>query len=263
MPTTNQPTLSQVVAWAKEAGAIARNAFHTEHTLGFKSATDVVTEVDHQCEKVLMDHIRSSFHSHSILTEESGALSGRVENRWYIDPLDGTINYSHCLPTYTVSIAYEADGVIQLGVVYDPSRDECFSAGRGAGAWLNGEPMHVSDCISLQKSLLSTGFPYHNPEKFDLNLKLFGHLTRTTQGVRRLGSAALDICYVACGRMDGYWDQEINAWDIAAGVLIVEEAGGMVTGLKGEKEYFKPPYAVVACAPGIHRQMLDTFMQVK
>ncbi|KAF0111257.1 MAG: myo-inositol-1(or 4)-monophosphatase [Chloroflexi bacterium] len=255
-----EPTLEQVITWAKQAGKIALDGFLTDHTLGFKNLTDVVTEVDHACEKLLMGVILSRFPGHSILTEETGSVKGSEDHCWYIDPLDGTINYSHRLPVYCISVAYHAHEKLLLGVVYDPARDECFSAERGKGAWLNGEPIRVSECASLQKALLSTGFPYHDAEKFEQNLRLFGHLTHTTQGVRRFGSAAIDICYVACGRIDAYWEQEINAWDIAAGVLIVEEAGGKVTDLEGKNDYFKPPFALVASAPGIQQELLETIL---
>lgn len=257
--TNASPTLEQVIDWAKQAGKIALDGFNAAHTIGFKSATDVVTEVDHACEKLLLDAIRSKFPTHSILTEETGSVNGDPAHCWFIDPLDGTINYSHRLPLYAVSIAYLENGRLMLGVVYDPASNECFSAERGKGAWLNGDPIRVSECAELRKSLLATGFPHHHPGKFAHNLKIFGELTSSTQGVRRLGSAALDICYTACGRIDGYWEQEINAWDIAAGALIVEEAGGIVTTLLGDPDYFKPPYAVVAAAPGIHQELLERF----
>jgi myo-inositol-1(or 4)-monophosphatase len=253
-----EPTLEQVINWTKQAGRIARDGFLSEHTVGFKSPTDVVTEVDHACEKLLMDAIFTHFPDHAILAEETGSVQGDADHCWYIDPLDGTINYSHRLPVYSISIAYQAHGKLQLAVVYDPSRDECFSAERGRGAWLNGEPIRVSDCTILQQSLLATGFPHEAQPSFETNLRLFGFLTSTTQGVRRLGSAAIDVCYVACGRLDGYWEQEIHAWDIAAGALILQEAGGIVTGLNGEPDFFKPPYSLVAAAPGIHHALLET-----
>ena len=262
MENQNQPTLRQVINWAKQAGKIAHDGFLKEHTLGYKSPTDVVTEIDHACEKLLMSAIQTNFPSHSILTEETGQVNGDIDNCWFIDPLDGTVNYSHQMPVYSVSVAFQSGGKLRLGVVYDPERDECFSAERGKGAWLNDEQIRVTTCTDLQKSLLSTGFPYHSDEKFALNVKYFAHMTRATQGVRRLGSAALDICYVGCGRMDGYWEQEINAWDIAAGALIVEEAGGIVTGMSGEEDYFKPPYAIIATAPGIHDGLLRTFNSI-
>ena len=257
MPSSPQPQLQEVIDWAKAAGKIALDGFLKDHDLGFKGATDVVTEIDYQCEKLLMDSILSAFPQHAILTEEAGAIGANASDRWYIDPLDGTVNYSHRIPMYAVSVAYESGGGLQLGVVYDPSRDECFAAERGKGAWLNGQPIHVSNCAALEKSLLCTGFPYRSMDKFNRNLKIFDHLTRHSQGVRRFGCAALEVCYVADGRLDGYWEQEINAWDIAAGTLIVQEAGGVVTDLEGNPDFFKPPYAVLGSAPGIHALLLE------
>lgn len=259
---TSQPSLEQVILWAKQAGKIAKDGFTHEHQIGFKTPTDVVTEVDHACEKLIMENILSCYPGHSILTEESGSIQGDSDHCWYIDPLDGTINYSHRLPIYAVSIAYAVKGVVQLGVIYDPSLDECFSAERGKGAWLNGQQIHVSKCKDLQKSLLSTGFPHGKEEEFAQNLRAFGYLTNTTQGVRRMGSAAVDICAVACGRLDAYWEQSIHAWDIAAGTLIVEEAGGTVTSLQGDRDYFKPPYAVIAAAPGIHQELFEILQKL-
>lgn len=262
MTQLSQPSLEQVILWAKHAGDIAREGFHKEHQVGYKGETDLVTEIDHACEKYLLDSIRSAFPSHSILTEESGALNSGNADCWYIDPLDGTINYAHRIPIYVISVAWQHAGQLQIGVVYDPSRDECYSAERGKGAWLNGERMSASSCGDLQKALLSTGFPYHSLDKFATNLRNFGYLTRVTQGVRRFGCAALEMCYVACGRTDGYWEQEINAWDIAAGALIVEEAGGKVTDLHGQPDYFKPPYALLASAPGIHSRLLEHLREI-
>lgn len=256
MTETPHPDLDQVIEWAKRAGAVARAGFFKEHDVQFKGTTDLVTEIDHACEKLILGEIRSHFPTHSIMAEESGAVNSGSSDCWYVDPLDGTINYAHRVPIYSISIAYAYEGKVQLGVVYDPSRDECFSAERGKGAWLNGEKISGSGCSNLQQALLSTGFPYHNLQKFGHNLCVFGELTRATQGVRRFGSAALDVCYVACGRFDGYWEQEINAWDVAAGALIAAEAGAVVTDLNGDPDYFKAPYALLAAAPGIHPALL-------
>lgn len=257
-----EPTLNQVIEWAKSAGKIASDAFHVEHTIGYKGATDVVTEVDHACEALLMARIKEAFPHHSIITEETGSVEGDPAHRWHIDPLDGTVNYSHRVPIYAVSIAYEQNGELLLGVVYDPSRDECFSAERGRGAWLNGEPIHVTQTQELQKSLLSTGFPHQHNEVFDRHMALFGDLTLNTHGVVRLGSAAIVICYVACGRFDGYWEMSINSWDIAAGALVCLEAGATVTNLKGESRFFKPPYDMVAATPGIHAALVEKIHNV-
>lgn len=256
MPLTSEPTLQQVTTWAKEAGRIALDGFHQIHHIQMKSALDVVTEIDHACERALMDHIQRDFPTHAIITEETGEVKGDADHCWYIDPLDGTINYSHRLPVYATSIAYARNGKMQLGVVYDPSRDECFSAERGKGAWLNGEPIRVSACESLQKSLLTTGLPSWNEEHLDRNLRTVRYFTLNTQGVRRLGSVAIAVCYAACGRTDGHWDLGSTPWDMAACALIVEEAGGMVTNLEGDPDYFKSPYDFSAGSPGIHRELL-------
>ncbi|MDO9120440.1 MAG: inositol monophosphatase family protein [Anaerolineaceae bacterium] len=256
-----EPTLNQVIAWSKAAGQIALDSLHTKHTIGYKSETDFVTEVDHACEKLLLDAILGSFPEHSIIAEETGKVNGHADHCWHIDPLDGTINYSHKVPFFAISVAYQYQGKLQLGVVYDPSHDECFSAERGKGAWLNGEPIRVSDCANLQHSLLVTGLPHNEPDQTLVarRMEIFGRMTNITQGVRRLGSAAIDICYVACGRLDGYWEEKINAWDIAAGSLISQEAGAVVTDLHGDPDYFKPPYGLVSSAPGIHKELLKIF----
>lgn len=259
MSDTEKPSLPQIIGWAKIAGNIAREGFLKEHSLGFKGATDIVTEVDHQCEDYLVRSILEGFPTHSILAEESGAINGVSSNRWHIDPLDGTINYAHRIPFYVISIAYESDGKLQLGAVYDPSHDECFSAERGKGAWLNGEAIHPSNVTDLEKSLHATAFARRDDDLFDRNMRYYSHLTRATQGVRRMGCAALEACYVACGRIDAYWEQQINAWDVAAAALIVEEAGGIVTTPEGNPDYFKAPYSMLASAPGIHAQIVDLF----
>jgi myo-inositol-1(or 4)-monophosphatase len=257
--TAIEPTLQQVINWAKEAGQIAREGFYKEHSVTMKGALDLVTEIDHACEHILMGHIQSQFSTHAIITEETGVVEGDADNCWYIDPLDGTINYSHRLPVYAVSIAYAHKGMLTLGVVYDPSRDECFSAERGKGASLNGNPIHISACNSLQKALLTTGLPPWNEELLDRNLGLMRHLTLNTQGVRRLGSVAIALCYTACGRTDGHWDQSSTPWDIAACALIVEEAGGTVTNLEGNPEYFGLPYSIIAGTAEINSALCALF----
>lgn len=258
-----EPTLKQVVSWAKTAGQIALDGFNQSHTIGYKGATDVVTEVDHACEKLLMDAVHANFPEHAMLTEETGQVAGNSDHCWHIDPLDGTVNYSHRIPFYAISIAYQVRGSLQLGVVYDPSRDECFSAEKGKGAWLNDEPIKVSRAAEISKSLLVTGLPHteNDEQKLARRMMLFGRLTNISQGVRRFGSAALDICYVACGRIDGYWEEKINSWDIAAGSLICQEAGATITDFHGAPDYFRPPYGLVASAPGIHRLLVEQLNQ--
>lgn len=251
-----QPTLNFLIELAKSAGEIVRRGYGQRHVIQYKSEIDLVTEVDHQSEAHLVAAIRRAYPEHSLITEEAGSLAGQACCMWYIDPLDGTVNYSHGLPFFCVSVAYAEDGQMRLGVVYDPMRDECFSAERGQGAWLNGELMHVSHTPDLAHSLLVTGFPYDMWESEANNLDNFIRFSRRSQAVRRLGSAALDLCYVAAGRLDGYWEIKIKPWDIAAGGLIVAEAGGVVTKLNGSPDYMAPPYDILATNPFVHAEML-------
>lgn len=259
--TTSQPSLLQVISWAKEAGAIAREGFYKEHAIHMKGTLDLATEIDHACEKVLMDHIKAEFPTHAIVAEESGKTNDNPDHCWFIDPLDGTINYSHRLPIYAVSIAYAQQGRLTLGVVYDPSRDECFYAETGKGAWLNEEPIHVSTCNSLQQAILATGLPSNNEARLDRNLALVRHINLHTQGVRRLGSIAISLCSVASGRMDGHWDLGSTPWDLAASALVVSEAGGRITTMAGEPGYFRPPFDFIASAPGISRELQRSLIE--
>jgi len=267
-----QPTLSYIEALARKAGAILRDGYSKEHKVDYKGVIDLVTEVDHQSEKYLLGEVQRDFPTHHIFSEESGVIQGNDEHIWYIDPLDGTVNYAHHIPIFCVSIAYASKGAsslrqvqgnaslsasLLLGAVYDPMRDEMFLAERGKGATLNGEPISVSTATELQKSLLVTGFPYDAWNTEQDNFANFVKFAKLTQGVRRLGSAALDLCYVAAGRFDGFWELALKPWDVAAGGLVCEEAGAHVTNVKGEADYISPPQSVVATAPGIHARMLD------
>lgn len=258
-----EPTLNQVTVWAKVAGHILRKSYGKSHSVRLKGRIDPVTEVDHLSEAYLVGQIREHFPEHTIETEESGLLSGENAAYWYLDPLDGTTNYAHHLPIFAVSVAFAAGGKVHLGVIYDPMRDECFSAERGQGAWLNGERIQVSTTTEVLKSLFVTGFPYQNYADHRNNLDAFIHFHKISQGVRRLGSAALDLCQVAAGRAEGYWEQTIRAYDIAAGALIVEEAGGVVTKLDGSPDYLKPPFSILAGSPAIHAQMLREFAKIQ
>jgi len=250
-----KPTRAHLTTWAAEAGEIIRAGYGQAHHISYKGAIDLVTEIDHHSEDLILGHIRGEFPDHSIISEESGRLEGLSSQRWFVDPLDGTVNYSHGLPFFAVSIAYAENGQVQLGVVYNPIHNECFSAERGQGAWLNGTPIHVKDTPDLLHSLLVTGFPYDMWERPDNNLDNFTALSRLSQGVRRMGSAAMDLCCVAAGWLDGYWEIRIKPWDIAAGALIVEEAGGMVTKLNGAADYMQPPYDILASTPKLHALM--------
>ena len=251
------PTLSYLENLARQAGAIQRAGYDTEHQVGYKGIIDLVTEVDHQSEAFLLGEVRRDFPEHHIFSEESGIIQGNVGHIWYIDPIDGTVNYAHHVPIFCVSIGYASNGVLTFGAVYDPMRDEMFLAERGQGAHLNGRPLRASSVTELQRSLLATGFPYDawdTPRDNFANFIKFGKLS---QGVRRLGSAALDLCYVAAGRFDGFWEIALNAWDVAAGGLIAEEAGARVTNVRGDPDYVSPPQSVIACASGIHARMVE------
>ena len=258
-----QPTLSYLENLARRAGAILQAGYETEHQVGYKGVIDLVTEVDHQSEKFLLGELQKDFPDHHIFSEESGVIQGSDEHVWYVDPLDGTVNYAHHIPIFCVSIAYASRAAasfslsadLSLGAVYDPMRGEMFLAERGKGAYMNGRPLRVSSATDLQRSLLVTGFPYSawdTPQDNFANFVKFGKLS---QGVRRLGSAAIDLCYVAAGRFDGYWEMSLSPWDVAAGGLICEEAGARVTNVKGEADYISPPQSVIASSPGIYARM--------
>jgi len=249
-----QPTLEDLISLARQAGDILVSGFGGQHDIHHKGRIDLVTEMDHRSEAMLISEIQKRFPDHSLVTEESGNLSGSADHCWYVDPLDGTLNYAHAVPIYCVSIAYAEKGQMQLAAVLDPSRPECFTAQRGRGAWLNGQPMHVSDTRELVDALLVTGFPYYSDAQQN-NLENFSRFFYEVQAVRRFGSAALDLCYVAAGRADGYWQLESKPWDVAAATLIVEEAGGLVTNLKGERDYLKPPYGTVAANAWLNPKM--------
>ena len=254
------PTLTYIERLARQAGQILRAGYQQEHQVDYKGVIDPVTEVDRQSENYILGEIQKDFPDHHILAEESGGTRGDG-HQWYIDPLDGTVNYAHNIPIFSVSIAYASNGTLSLAAVYDPMRDEMFTAARGQGAHLNGNPLRMSGVLELQKSLLVTGFPYDAwDSKFD-NFANFVKLAKMCQGVRRLGSAALDLCYVAAGRFDGFWELALSSWDVAAGGLICEEAGACVTNVFGEADYISPPQSIVATTPGIHTRMLEELEQ--
>jgi myo-inositol-1(or 4)-monophosphatase len=257
-----QPTLSDLEMLARAAGDILRQGYNQRHQITYKGAIDLVTEMDHRSEAYLIDEIRRRFPKGRIITEESGSLSGEDCCVWYIDPLDGTVNYAHGVPFFSVSLAYAEAGLLRLGVVYDPLREECFCAEAGKGAWLNGETIQPSGARQLDQSLLVTGFPYDirtNPRN---NLVQYTRFALCSQGVRRLGSAALDLCYIASGRMDGYWELSLNQWDLAAGALIAVEAGALVTTVLGDKNVVNPPCSILAATPLVHPQMLSVLQEL-
>jgi myo-inositol-1(or 4)-monophosphatase len=226
---------------------------HIEQKLG--QETNLVTEIDKQAEAIIIKKIKQHYPSHDILAEESGGHKIQSEYRWVIDPLDGTTNYTHGLPIFCVSIGVELNGTIVAGAVYDPSADEIFTAEKGGGAYLNGKRIRVSSCNTLITSLLVTGFPYNVKENPHHVVEHFVNLLMEGQAVRRLGSAALDLAYVAAGRLDGYWEVFLNPWDKAAGLLLVQEAGGVVTDFKNNPANSYEPNTL-ATNGKIHEQML-------
>jgi myo-inositol-1(or 4)-monophosphatase len=230
----NEAFRDVAVGAALEAGAFLRSRFGSRPAVSYKgSPTNLVTEMDRGAEAIILDAIRARFPGHSILAEESGALPGREPHRWIVDPLDGTTNYAHGFPIYAVSIALELDGALAVAVVYDPSREECFVAERGRGATLNDAPIRVSATPRMAESLLGTSYPNDIRGAPRDNLAEHGALMFRCHSVRSIGSAVLGLAAVAAGRLDGYWEQRLGAWDVAAGALLIREAGGTVTSVYG------------------------------
>jgi myo-inositol-1(or 4)-monophosphatase len=258
-----EPKLTDLEDLARRAGDILRGGYAREHIVDHKGVIDLVTEIDHQSEAFILGEIRERFPGHAILAEESGISEGFKDQQWFVDPLDGTVNYAHNIPIFCVSIAYAHNGQTQLGLVYDPMRDECFSAERGRGAWLNGAPIRVSSVTELVDGLLVTGFPYDTWNTSDDNFDNFTRFAKMTQGVRRLGSAALDLAYVACGRFDGFWEISLAPWDVAAGGLIAAEAGALVTNVDGGPDYIHKPLSILAATPGLHPLMLEELAKTR
>lgn len=249
--------LNFAIETARDAGRVLLEKFGRIETVTKKGDINLVTEADLASEALITERIRSYYPRHGILAEESGEAiitGGDGENKWIIDPLDGTTNYAHGYPCFCVTIALENKGEIVIGVTYDPTRDELFTAEKGGGAALNGKPIHVSKTNELGNAMLVTGFPYDikHRDKFARHLTEF--LLRS-RAVRRDGSAAIDMAYVACGRFDGFWEEGLNPWDVAAGKLLIEEAGGTVSYYDGSKySIYSPP---IVCSNGlIHDEML-------
>jgi myo-inositol-1(or 4)-monophosphatase len=257
------PTLNEIENLARQAGAILRAGYDQEHQVAYKGAIDLVTEVDHASEDFLLTEINGHWPGSHIIAEESGITRGDDDHIWYIDPLDGTVNYAHNIPIFCVSIGYAQAGTMKLGVVYDPMRDDMFTAERGKGAWLNGKVLHTSHAMELQKSLMVTGFPYDAWNTEHDNFDNFIRFGKLTQGVRRFGSAALDACYVGAGRFDGFWELSLKPWDVAAGGLVAEEGGAIVTNISGGKDYLSHPQSIVAAAPGVHAKILEELHTAK
>ena len=248
---------------ALEAGEILRNGIDSQKNIGRKSsAVDLITEFDHRAEAIIVGRIRDQFPNHSIMAEESDWNVGNeaAAYTWYIDPLDGTNNFSHGFPVFAVSIALFLHGKPLAGVVYDPMRDECFTAVKGQGAFLESvnsiRSLTTSRRNQLVDSLLATGFPYDRHHSSHDNVQQFSIFLKRSLGVRRAGAASLDMAYVAAGRLDGYWEFKLSSWDIAAGLLLVQEAGGIVTNMDGEELSIAPTIALVASNGLIHSTMV-------
>lgn len=249
--------LNFAIETAREAGQILLEKFGRKIAVSKKGDINLVTEADLASEKHIIEKIKSRYPKHSILAEESGeaVLDGDSVWKWIIDPLDGTTNYAHGYPCFCVTIALEHEGQIVVGVTFDPTRNELFSAERGQGANLNGRPIRVSETEKLSEALVVTGFPYNFSDEKDFERHLTNFLLKS-RGVRRDGSAAIDMAYVACGRFDGFWEEGLNPWDVAAGTLLIEEAGGQISYYDGSKfSIYKPP---ICSSNGlIHAEMLQ------
>ena len=246
------------VELAHKAGALLMKKFDQSIEIHYKGDINLVTEADKMSENLIIAAIRQNFPDHGILSEESPAILDGSSVRWIIDPLDGTTNYAHGYPVFCVSIALEKDGVITLGVIYDPTRRETFMAVRGDGAYLNGKKLTVSKTPDLNRSLLATGFPYDIRENKENNLNHFNMMAKEVQAIRRAGAAALDIAYVAAGRFDGFWELKLKPWDMAAGCLLLEEAGGKITDIFAEPWNLLSPNIIVSNGR-IHDQMIAVF----
>lgn len=251
------PIVNIAIRAARSAGDIIMRATGRmdKLTVTHKAQHDYVSEVDQMAEQEIIRTIRKAYPEHAILAEESGRSATESEFEWIIDPLDGTTNFLHQFPQYSVSIAVRHKGRLEHAVVYDPLKDEIFSASRGAGAQLNGHRLRVSSARGLDGALLGTGFPFKDQRYLDLYLQMFKAMIIPTAGIRRAGSAALDLAYVAAGRLDGFWELNLNPWDMAAGLLLIQEAGGMVSDIKGGHNIFETGH-VIAANPKVFKAMV-------
>jgi len=250
--------LNIAVKAARRAGSLITRASNDldKLTVESKSQNDFVSEVDRVAEAAIIEVLREAYPQHSILAEESGLSETVSDYQWIIDPLDGTTNFLHGFPQYCVSIALAVKGVLSHGVIYDPTRNELFTASRGGGAFLNDRRIRVSKTLNLKDALLGTGFPFKEFESVDRYLALFKELTPKCAGIRRPGSAALDLAYLACGRYDGFWEKGLSPWDMAAGGLLIKEAGGLVTNFAGDDKFLESGN-IVAATPKVFPVLLQ------
>jgi len=253
------PMLTIAVKAARRAGTVIIRASQDIGTLKVQSKTfnDFVSEVDHTAERTIIETLKNAYPDHGFIGEESGNQNVKAENVWIIDPLDGTTNFLHGFPQYCVSIALQQQGQLTQAVIYDPNRNDLFTATHGGGAYLNDKRIRVSNRTKLQDSLIATGFPFRDFAHLDTYLAMFKDMLKKTSGVRRPGSAALDLAYVAAGWVDGYWEIGLKSWDLAAGALMVHEAGGLVGDFEGNEGYLESGN-IVAGNPRIFGQLLQT-----
>lgn len=254
-PTVLKKELQTAREAAASAGNVLKKMLGTAGLVAKKGDIDLVTEADIESERIILDIIQRDFPNDDILSEEAGTLQKSSERIWIVDPLDGTTNFAHGFPFFAVSIALQIENWVKLGIVFNPCMDEYFEAVEGMGSYLNKKPLHVSCTSRLNESLLGTGFPYDIHKKNKRVMELFSRMASSAQGIRRPGSAAIDLCYVAAGRMDGFWEQDLKPWDTAAGAIIVREAGGVITTFDG-KPYSPFLKTIVAANPSIHPEML-------
>lgn len=254
--------LSIAVDIAREAGALIRETFGSVMQVDFKGAVNPVTHTDRAAEHLIRTRLQEAFPTHAILGEEAGHSGGEVGiPNWLVDPIDGTNNFAHGLPHFGVSMGLQSGDEMVVGAVYDPLRDEMFAAYRGGGVTLNGRPVKVSAVARLADAFLATGFPYSRRVAAFNNVQLLDYFLRRSQGVRRMGSAALDMAYIACGRFDGYWEPHLSPWDVGAGALLVEEAGGRMSDFNGGRARLLSGEEVVASNGRIHAEMLTVLRE--
>ena len=252
--------LESAVAIAREAGALLLQFAERRPAFELKGEFDLVTAADRASEQLILERLQTKFPTHAVLGEETGAHEASSDFRWYVDPLDGTTNFAHSFPMWNVTLALEHAGQLIAGVVYDPLRDEMFTAERGGGAYLNGRRIHVSKAARVEESLLATGFPSRRRHE-NVNVHFFHQAAMFSHGIRRAGAAALDLAYVACGRLDGFWEFGLNPWDMAAGSLMILEAGGAVTDMRGQPFSVAGPH-LTATNGTIHAPLIELFGEV-
>jgi myo-inositol-1(or 4)-monophosphatase len=245
---------------AREAGALLLPYYHRGVPVEYKGEVDIVTEADRASESLIVKRLGEHFPDHAVVAEEGGGHSGLSPYRWYIDPLDGTTNFAHTFPMFCVSMALEKNGELIAGVIYDPAHDELFSAEQGGGARLNGAPIRTSKVAHLEEALVATGFPSKKRHK-NPNIHFYHQINLRSHGVRRAGSAALDLAYLAAGRLDCFWEFNLHSWDVGAGKLIVQESGGKVTDMQGQPHHMDSPN--IAASNGLlHTQLLAAFQEI-